>query len=302
MNTRVLLIPHLRVHNANALSSPFTIGFPAMTAWLGAMHALQRKINQRGRNTHFDVQFQGVGVVCHRFNLQTYRGDGDYVSSIIGTANPVDKDGSRPAFIEEGRCHLDVSLVVELPPMTQAEQNSLKVHASHCLQAGMKMAGGDILGVSPLEIVDDDVTLKRRLMPGYALLERRDLMVKAMEEGQDALDAMLDYLVVHQRCQQLDDGTVSWSGQRKATGEGKKGWIVPVATGFHGISELGQAKNQRDPETPHRFAESIVTLGEFKMAYRVESVDELFWHYRCDQENNLYLCEQEKINTNNDGF
>ncbi|MCI1823361.1 MAG: type I-F CRISPR-associated protein Csy2, partial [Megasphaera sp.] len=26
------------------MSSTYTIGFPAMTAWLGAVHALQRKI------------------------------------------------------------------------------------------------------------------------------------------------------------------------------------------------------------------------------------------------------------------
>ena len=33
---KVLLIPHVKILNANALSSPYTIGFPAMTAWLGA--------------------------------------------------------------------------------------------------------------------------------------------------------------------------------------------------------------------------------------------------------------------------
>lgn len=35
-----LLISHLRIHNANAMSSTLTIGVPAMTAWLGAVHAL----------------------------------------------------------------------------------------------------------------------------------------------------------------------------------------------------------------------------------------------------------------------
>ena len=43
-----LLIPHLKLHNANAMSSPYTIGFPAMTAWLGAVHALQRKLQSKG--------------------------------------------------------------------------------------------------------------------------------------------------------------------------------------------------------------------------------------------------------------
>ncbi|PUZ78445.1 type I-F CRISPR-associated protein Csy2, partial [Acinetobacter baumannii] len=42
-----LLIPHLKLHNANAMSSPYTIGFPAMTAWLGAVHALQRKLQTK---------------------------------------------------------------------------------------------------------------------------------------------------------------------------------------------------------------------------------------------------------------
>ncbi len=52
---RVLLLPHIKVNGANALSSPFTIGFPAMTAWLGAVHALQRKVNAEGlRNVKFE--------------------------------------------------------------------------------------------------------------------------------------------------------------------------------------------------------------------------------------------------------
>ena len=100
---RFLLIPHIKIHNANAMSSPYTIGFPAMTAWLGAVHALQRHAQQQGFS---DVNFLKVGVSCHAFDLQVYKGRGDFVSSIIGTSNPLDKDGNRPAFIEEARCHL----------------------------------------------------------------------------------------------------------------------------------------------------------------------------------------------------
>ena len=65
---RFLLIPHLKVHNANAMSSPYTIGFPAMTAWLGAVHALQRHLRLQGLNA---VELIGAAVSCHRFNLQT---------------------------------------------------------------------------------------------------------------------------------------------------------------------------------------------------------------------------------------
>jgi len=148
--------------------------------------------------------------------------------------------------------------------------------------------------------------LMRSLMPGFALVERRELMQHAMEQGSDALDAMLEYMTVHHTCKQDDDGNVSWKSQRKTNTNGDRpGWIVPIATGFQGISELGEAKNQRDPEVPHRFAESVVTLGEFKMAHRIKQLDEVLWHYHTDLDLNLYLCQQSQAQITeieNDGF
>lgn len=116
-----LLIPHLKIHNANAMSSPYTIGFPAMTAWLGAVHALQRKLKQQG----CDLNLNKVAVSCHDFNLQTYKGRGDFVHSIVGTTNPLDKDGNRPAFIEEARCHLEVSLLIEIESSSKRQRDQL---------------------------------------------------------------------------------------------------------------------------------------------------------------------------------
>lgn len=289
---KLILLPHIKVHNANALSSPFTIGFPAMTAWLGAVHALQRKLNQDGFT---NLAFNATGVISHECNLQTHKGVGDYVHSIIGTGNPLDKTGSRSAFIEEARCHLDVSLLIEFSGIDKEQEESVKDRISHHLNSRMKMAGGDIKSFySPsFHRVEegnkkDLVKVTRQLMPGYAIVERRDLMVEAMDAGQDAMDALIDNLVIKHRCEKSDD-QVNWSSGRQS-----KGWIVPIATGFHGITDLGQAKNQRDPETLHRFAESIVTLGEFKMPYRMTSIDELLWQYSVDAEHNLYLCEQIK--------
>jgi len=297
---KLLILPHIKIHNANALSSPFTIGFPAMTAWLGAVHALQRKLNAKG----VPVSFDAVGVVSHQLDLQTYRGLNDFVSSIVGTANPLDKTGSRSAFIEEARCHLDVSLLVEYSGIDKEEEDALKRHVAQILDASMKIAGGDIQTFDTPEFVrleegdiEDITKLTRKLMPGYALIERRDLMVDAMRQGTDekkcdAIDAILDYLAVHHHSEQDDEGNVSWHSRRRQSNGKPAGWIVPIATGFHAISELGKAKNQRDPETPHRFAESVVTLGEFKMPYRFDRVDELLWSYHVDEKNNLYLCQQ----------
>lgn len=287
-----LLIPHLKIHNANAMSSPYTIGFPAMTAWLGAVHALQRKLKQQG----CDLNLNKVAVSCHDFNLQTYKGRGDFVHSIVGTANPLDKDGNRPAFIEEARCHLEVSLLIEIESSSKRQRDQL-LDLVNGIVASMKFTSGDVLSAKSCTILnfDDDEDQSQQLRPilnklmlGHVLIERRDLVIQSMQDGKDALDSVLDYLKVTHSSTQDEDGKVTWTSKRKA-----QGWLVPVAVGFQGISELGQAKNQRDVNTPHRFAESVLTLGEFVMPYRIESIDQLLWQYHVDLENNLYLCQNQ---------
>lgn len=288
---KLILLSHIKVHNANALSSPFTIGFPAMTAWLGVSHALQRKLIADGFN---EFEAKATAVVIHDCQLQTHKGVDDFVHSIIGTGNPLDKTGQRSAFIEQARCHLDVSLLIHFKGVDKDEEPELLKRITHHLNKNLKIAGGDILSFDapePFRIKEGEDTelrsLTRKLMPGYVIVERRELMQDAMQQGQDAIDALLDYLAVHHGCEQDDDGNVSWTSKRQTAG-----WIVPIATGFHGITELGQAKNQRDPNTAHRFAESIVTLGEFKMPYQINSLDEILWSYQVDTEKNLYLCQQ----------
>jgi len=292
---KILLIPHINVHNANALSSPYTIGFPAMTAFLGCIHALQRMLNH---GNFKEANFKSVAVVCHEIDLQTYKGLGDYVYSIVGTGNPLDKKGERPAFIEEARCHLDVSLVIEYDGLEKDDGDEALEEITTALYAKTKLAGGDILSFRIPEFLKINGSkefgrLIRKLMPGYVISERRELIEKSMEDGLDAIDAMLDYLKVIHRSEKDSDENVTWTSRRKTSG-----WIVPIATGFHGITDLSHAKNQRDPDILHRFAESVVTLGEFVMPYRIKNLDDMLWHYHIDLENSLYICQQNnrKIN------
>ena len=147
MIRRFLLIPHIKIHNANAMSSPYTIGFPAMTGWLGAVHALQRHLQQQGLA---ETKFTSIAVSCHQFDLQTYKGQGDFVNSIIGTANPLDKTGNRPAFIEEARCHLEVSLLIEYQGVDSDDLENLIASINKQLLC-MKFASGDVLSVKSTE-------------------------------------------------------------------------------------------------------------------------------------------------------
>jgi len=291
---RFLIIPHIEIQNANALSSPYTIGFPAMTAWLGAVHALQRKLNAI-HDDFADLSFKSVAVVNHEFNLHTYKGNGDFNHSIISTSNPLKKDGKRPSTIEEARCHLTVSLLIEYSGIDQDEAIDMLEHVPSLLHR-MKMASGDILDFKSPDLIkikteQETKKLMAKLMPGFCLIERRDLVQQSMEQGLDGMDALLEYLIINSNCEvtkgkEDQEDKIEWTQSRQQTG-----WLVPIAVGFQGVTDLAITRNQRDTKTPHRFAESVVTLGEFIMPTRIEHLDNMLWHY-AEQENDLYLCKQ----------
>lgn len=279
--SQYLIIRKLQVQNANAISSPFTYGFPAVTSFLGFAHALQRHFNtaQGGR-----LLIDGVGIVCHRFQMLDHRDGYDRILCLTG--NPLNEKGERAPFVEEGRCRLTVSLVLKTEGLTQASIDSERL--VEIIHSRMKLAGGDILSVQSVSPVLDDRHAIRMLMPGYALVERRSLVKKSMAEGLDALQAIHRYLAIQHRCTVSETGEISWKSSRESPG-----WLVPIATGYQALSPIGNPKNARDVKTPHRFAESLVTLGEFAMASRFDTLSDLLWHYR--YENDLYWCEQEKI-------
>lgn len=146
-------------------------------------------------------------------------------------------------------------------------------------------------------------------MLGHVLIERRDLVEQNMNSGMDALDAVLDplkvvsqavYVESQKEHEPQDEGHVEGNTHDESKEKARKGvwsystkqpgWIVPIAVGFKGISPLRKAINQRDQNTEHRFAESVVTLGEFVMPFRIESLDQMLWRYDIDQANDLYLC------------
>jgi CRISPR-associated protein Csy2 len=283
----ILLISNIKIHNANALSSPYTIGFPAMTAWLGFMHALERKLHA----TEFsEIKLTGLIVSCLDINLQTYKGRGDYVSSIVATSNPLDKSGKRPSFIEEARCDLEVTLAIECEIKAVIDDELLVLLIDNILHT-MKIASGDITHFKPsrhIEVDNDDPKkITRYLMPGFCLVSRQELMQEAMLDDKDAIDAMLDYLKITTDVEIDDKHKVTKSKPAKK----ETGWIIPIAIGYQGISNLGHIKNSRDENTPHRFAESMVTLGEFKMPYHFDTLDEMMWRYQIDKERDFYLCQ-----------
>lgn len=326
----LLLVPHLQVQNANAISSPMTWGFPGITAFVGLMAALERKLGP-----DCGLQFNGVGVVCHRFEAQTHRG---YTHSFHLSRNPVRKDGSTAGIVEEGRIHLDISLVFDVSLSRQVADDAARQQLAQTvadLLATMRIAGGSVIAPhtpraprtlqpqlrleaeDPKQHADEFAKLSRRLLPGFALVARDDLLqahrrtlAQRQTGGQPvlatALDAWLDLSRINTRAVRVPVAPVA--GEAPAPGaaddkpaaervewrrDERPGWLVPIPVGYAALSDLhpaGSVAQARDATTPLRFVESVFSIGQWISPHRLRDARQLIWWPTYDEASGLYRC------------
>jgi CRISPR-associated protein Csy2 len=313
----LLILPHLRIQNANAISSPLTHGFPSMTAFLGLMWALERTLAGR-----YPITLDAVGVICHDHDEQTT--EGGYTKAFRLTRNPVDKDGSTVAIVEEGRIHLDITLVFAVGggfvEQDEAERQAI-AEAIADVVAGMRVAGGSVLPsqrprwqtLPKLIVIAEDPSdaarqfrqLRRRWLPGFALVCRDDLLqrrisdLRTSDPPASALDAWLDLSRFNWKpapTQQADDvkSKVEWKHDRT------EGWIVPIPVGYGALSDphpAGTVQNARDEWTDFRFVESLYSIGQWISPHRLNDPRELLWYAHSDAANGLYRCNNDFVRT-----
>ena len=312
----LLILPRLRVQNANAISSPMTWGFPSITAFTGLMTAIERRFGADS-----GVRFQSVGVICHGFEAQVTQGG--YTRSFCLTRNPVLQDGSTAAIVEEGRVHLDVTLVFAVRLQGALIDDALRAQRAadiaH-LVAGMRIAGGSVmpplpgtlrqvpqarlvLQASSSELLSKQFQrLRRHWMPGFALVSRDDVLhkrlaqlrVKAETEAiatptpPTLLDAWLDLSRLNYRAT-TDEKTqaVEWAP------DVRPGWLVPIPVGYAALSELhapGTVAGARDTAVPFRFVESVYSIGQWISPHRLDNFSQLLWQPEYASDTGLYRC------------
>lgn len=317
----LLVLPRLRVQNANAISSPLTWGFPSITAFTGFMQALERKLGADST-----LRFKSIGVVCHGFEPQTT--EGGFTRAFRLTRNPLNADGSSPAFVEEGRAHLDITLVLGLHSQALAEADeaarSALARQVADVVAGMRIAGGSVMpplpkaGGSktprttpkllpwPLHYQAEQHTkawhrLRLQWLPGFALVGRDDLLQERLVQLQadnpsaTALDAWLDLARLNHRAQRIaaPDGKDSAKDHAEWRADTKAGWLVPVPVGYAALSSLHPphtVRNARDPSVPFRFVESVYSIGQWIGPHRLHNAEDLLWWSDFDAEAGLYRC------------
>lgn len=298
-----LLFDHVKIHNANAISSPLTYGFPAISGFLGAIHALNRKIESDD-----PIYLDGVLIACHDCDVQVYRPNNytDYTFRL--TRNPLAKNGDTRSIIEEGRVHLDVSLIVEVKIEDRETLDDVNDQEKFINQIRQKLyqqriAGGQVIEIesvglySASESLDD---LTQALLPAFVLVEAQQDLQEITAELQQkdpnatALDALVETAMLHHHPQEKDQ----W--QTTSVKQGR-GWLVPIPLGYQAISplfEAGKVEHARSNEHPTQFVECIYGLGKWVFPLRLQdNLSQAFWRYKCSElqsnDADIYIINQD---------
>lgn len=293
-----LLLERIEIQNANAVSSPLTHGFPAMSGFLGALHALQRKIP-------FDVNltFGGALIACHDYRVKRYRPNPYSEYTLNQSRNPIKRNGNTASIIEEGKIDLTVSLVIPVYCDDYDDEEWLSSNKETFVEwmksavQRQRMAGGSVFNLKAVELegyesLDD---LKARLTPAFILTDaRQDLIDITRELQQDnpdatALDALLDVATLHHIPEQTEKG---WEWTVKNAKQGR-GWLVPMPVGYQSISPLFDAGTMVDCRTrqyPSQFVERLYSLGKWVFPYSLAHLEQAFWQMNASN-NGLYLIE-----------
>jgi CRISPR-associated protein Csy2 len=294
----LLVIPRLKVQGANCVSSPLTWGFPSLTNFAGLMTALERKLGIGS-----GISFEKFGVICHAFQPLTNKPG--YINRFNLTRNPVDQNGDTAGIVEEGRAHMEVSLIFSVKfdsdqHMGAEAERSLAQQVFDCLLT-LRIAGGVVHANRSLDgpryepqlyLIGENWVqkwrrIKMRLLPGFSLIGREDLLAKKLSELQSTnpeattLDAWMHesrlniYATTPEPSAEVTSNKkVAWAAERRA------GWIVPIPVGYAAISEQydpGAVANARDKSVPFRFVESIYSLGEWKGCHKIKRMEDMLW-------------------------
>lgn len=302
-----LIFKRVKINGANSISSPLTYGFPAITGFLGAFHAMSRKFNNR--NSLKELFLGGVLIACHECKPHIYQPNNYSNYTFNLTRNPIKKDGKTASIIEEGKCNLEVTLVVEVlsdDMLAMDDENTPElIETMHKLIMQHRIAGGSVQQLDKFKPVDfipheDSKKIKPMLLPAFVLKDAQQDMAEITQVLQmknpkaTALDALLEVGSLHHVPEVDENNKTTWHVQSAKSG---RGWLVPIPIGFQGISDTfdpGVMQNTRNPEYRSQYVETIYSLGKWLFPHRIKDLSQAFWHYHHDEENNLYLTKQNK--------
>lgn len=294
-----LLIKNIQIENANAISGPLSYGFPALSSFLGFVHALSRQLKEHEELSK--LRLDGCLVACRDLQLHAYRTRSIRPYRFNQKRIPLSRDGKTASIIEEGRCHLTVHLAIGVYGFRECMRHAFEAFIQERVMQH-RIAGGSVVSLDAKSAVTyigagDPDKLKKALFPAFVLMSAHEQLAMMMEEHptelqiDTPLDVLIETATIHHMPPDDTAGNTHWSIKSMKQG---RGWLVPIPVGYQGISseiEAGQLINSRNPEYPAQYVEAIYSLGKWVFPNTIEDIDQAFWYQNYDAEQSLYLIQ-----------
>ncbi len=298
-----LILGKIEIEGANTISSPLTYGFPAISGFLGAIHALNRKLVAVG----YQLGLPGVLIACHDIQVQRFRPHAYADYSFNQTRNPLKKGGTTASIIEEGKVNVTVSLIVEvsttLRSATTLDDDSHEFEAlCRTLLLQQRMAGGSVRSIRNIQLKkhSEAGNLWKRLLPASVLMDAsRDLVeitraLQTQNPEATALDGLIEVATLHHEPVDIATNKRGWQTRSIKSG---RGWLVPIPVGYQAIAPPfppGELAHCRNPAYPSQYVETVYSLGKWVFPNRLpKEISRCFWRYQ--QTNHLFLVNQDNI-------
>lgn len=294
--SRYVVIPRIRVQNANMQSNGFLLGgAPLMAANMFAHH-LARQLNTKDEGIiyiHHDLQRLG-GQAYGRFTPAQRRG-----AVFIGKKDYSSKNKYALSLQPTASCHLEFSLIIRLSTSRISPEKLTQILRRSRFSGGQIIEFAEVSTHSENEL---EAALKK-IKTGFIILDRQDLLIEYQQRNQiNRIQAFTQLLALKKDTLRsfFNDQSLSWIS---ATNLGYA-LLEPETNQRTGIR---QAQDQET--TAHAYAEPLTgivqyfSLGEILRQSNNDEdttwhdLEQLIWSYHWPQDD-VFLLQQNCINAN----
>lgn len=281
------VINHVKVEMCNAKSGDILYGFPSVSAFLGSIHNIERKIRSSLEIDFF--KFDGIAIVSHSCSClaDSDRNFGDL--SFHQPRFPLDSGGNSQPFANEVYANMDCSVIVDVHfdndkfndyiGSSLSEEkffDSLSLKIFDLLKIN-KFCSGNVVDVKNVCFCKHDEdsfsNIIRSLTPGYVLKNRSEIL-NDCPDGEDLLQFIFS---LTRKSYQWNENDDKWNFIQHYDGE----FLVPIEIGYVQIqsNENVECTKLRNQFSEHFIVESLYSIGEWLKPYKIDDFESVCWKY-----------------------
>lgn len=287
------LLLEISLTKFNANSGFYTVGLPALTAFAGFFHNIQRKIDNlmETNEVEGDLKIKNYAILAKNINLR--EGHPKYIKALKSSEKLTTSASTVDEKVADGDFCFIIRYEEDIDSSYYSEMNNQTNDFAQLFEkllGNMKLAGGHF-NIKNLKVFNDFETTNNHIKHKsyFYLVDKYDDL-----EGKN----FDDYIKMISKCSLKENSSLKERPIRP--------YYIPIVPGFN-LLENPQIKEDsvlRNKKYPHSFAEPILSLARLQSVYSVmhqyksdielSEKPKIFWDYKV--ENNFYYVAADTIN------